>query len=263
MLAIDKMPPPIHNIRVLLCDIDDTITTRGRLESTAYTALENLQNAGVWVVPVTGRCAGWCDHIARMWPVAGVVGENGAFYMRYNHKDKKMHQYSAFDSSTTAIHNQKLQDIYQKVCSAVDGVQLASDQPYRLTDLAIDFAEDVPPIPTEDVKRIAEIAIQSGAKARISSIHVNCWFGDYSKLSTSLKFLQQELNMAEHEWIDHVAFIGDSPNDATMFDYFPLSVGVANVTEFSTVDFTLPQYITKGYGGQGFAEFANIIMNNR
>ena len=32
----------------------------------------------------TGLLAGWCDHIARMWPVDGVVGENGALYFWYD-----------------------------------------------------------------------------------------------------------------------------------------------------------------------------------
>ena len=59
-------------------DIDDTLTTDGRLTAEAYRALEALAAGGLLTVPITGRPAGWCDHIARMWPVNGVVGENGA-----------------------------------------------------------------------------------------------------------------------------------------------------------------------------------------
>ena len=65
----------------LLSDIDDTLTTEGRLTAAAYGALDALHRAGLRVIPVTGRPAGWCDHFARMWPVQGVIGENGAFYM--------------------------------------------------------------------------------------------------------------------------------------------------------------------------------------
>ena len=68
----------------MLADIDDTLTTHGKLTAAAYAALERLQRAGKLVIPITGRPAGWCDHIARMWPVDAVVGENGAFYMRYD-----------------------------------------------------------------------------------------------------------------------------------------------------------------------------------
>ncbi|HEV7820000.1 MAG TPA: HAD hydrolase family protein, partial [Burkholderiales bacterium] len=71
-------------IRGVFCDIDDTLTTGGKLTAAAYAALEALQRAGLLVVPITGRPAGWCDQIARMWPVHAVVGENGAFYFRYD-----------------------------------------------------------------------------------------------------------------------------------------------------------------------------------
>ena len=73
-----------RNIRGVLADIDDTITTHGQLTPEAYAALARLRAAGKLVIPITGRPAGWCDHIARMWPVDAVVGENGAFYMRYD-----------------------------------------------------------------------------------------------------------------------------------------------------------------------------------
>ena len=67
-----------------LTNIDDTLTTEGKLPAAAYSALERLHRSGLAVVPITGRQAGWCDMVARLWPVAGVVGENGAFYFRYN-----------------------------------------------------------------------------------------------------------------------------------------------------------------------------------
>ena len=71
-------------VRGVLADIDDTLTTHGRLHAVAYSALERLREAGLLVIPVTGRPAGWCDHIARMWPVDAVVGENGAFWFRHD-----------------------------------------------------------------------------------------------------------------------------------------------------------------------------------
>ncbi len=71
-------PALLRPVRWVLADIDDTLTTDGRLTAPAYAALEALAEAGLRVVPVTGRPAGWCDMIARQWPVAAVVGENGA-----------------------------------------------------------------------------------------------------------------------------------------------------------------------------------------
>ena len=65
-------------------DIDDTLTSGGLLPPESFEALWMLHESGIRVVPVTGRPAGWCDHIARMWPVSGVVGENGSFFFRYD-----------------------------------------------------------------------------------------------------------------------------------------------------------------------------------
>src|SRR6266513_1195237 len=77
-------------IRAVLTDIDDTLTQNGRLPALAYGAVERLHEAGLVIVPVTGRPAGWCDLIARQWPVDAVIGENGAFYFRYDHQARVM-----------------------------------------------------------------------------------------------------------------------------------------------------------------------------
>ena len=66
-------------IRFVLTDIDDTLTNNGRLPSASLVAMEKLQAAGIRVIPITGRPAGCCDHMARMWPVDGLVGENGGW----------------------------------------------------------------------------------------------------------------------------------------------------------------------------------------
>src|SRR5258707_4262848 len=62
-------------IRFVLLDIDDTLTTDGRLSAAAYGALEDLSRRGLRLIPVTGRPAGWCDLIARFWPVDAVRSE--------------------------------------------------------------------------------------------------------------------------------------------------------------------------------------------
>ena len=137
--------------RVFLSDIDDTITTEGRLTARAFDALERLQTSGLMVVPITGRPAGWCDHIARMWPVDGVVGENGAFYFVYDRDRRTMRRHSFIDEKTLAANRARLSALSRKILSEVKGSALASDQPYRLADLAIDFCEDVTPLPRESV----------------------------------------------------------------------------------------------------------------
>src|SRR4249919_3504036 len=80
----------LAGIRGVLTDIDETVSTEGHLTPEAYDALAALKKAGLLVIPVTGRPAGWCDMIARFWPVDAVVGENGAFYFRYDHVARVM-----------------------------------------------------------------------------------------------------------------------------------------------------------------------------
>ena len=76
------------SVKTLFTDIDGTLTDGRFLPQESYSMLWKLHEKGIHVIPVTGRSAGWCEMIARLWPVDGVIGENGAFYFRY--KNKKM-----------------------------------------------------------------------------------------------------------------------------------------------------------------------------
>ena len=93
MKPFDQFPDSLKKrIGYVLTDIDDTLTNNGRLPAVAFAAMERLRETGIKTIPITGRPAGWCDHIARMWPVDGLVGENGAFYFRYDDTLRKMHR---------------------------------------------------------------------------------------------------------------------------------------------------------------------------
>src|SRR5947208_13861495 len=164
-----------RSIAFVLFDIDETLTTEGKLTAPAYAALENLHAAGKKVVAVTGRPAGWCDHIARMWPVDAVVGENGAFYFFF--AEGRRHQRFCEDAAPRAEHRARLDAIAQTILAAVPGAALASDQSYRESDLAIDYCEDVPPLPLASAEHIATLMRAAGLSAKVSSIHVNGWFG--------------------------------------------------------------------------------------
>ena len=253
----------LDNIKFILTDIDDTLTTEGRLKSDAYNAMERLSLSGYKVIPVTGRCAGWCDHISRMWPVDGVVGENGAFFYQYDHMNKKMHNVYSQTELERQSNFKLLHQIKDTVLSSVSGTAVASDQDYRVTDLAIDFAEDVPKLPQHKIDEIVQIAEQNGAVAKISSIHVNCWIGSHNKLSTSLKVLKESFGLNDAEIQNNVIFIGDSPNDSLMFGFFNNSVGVANVKELMNNIENPPKYITSNFSGDGFVELANFIIDNK
>lgn len=244
----------------VLADIDDTLTNEGRLEAVAYTALERLRAAGLLVIPVTGRPAGWCDLIARQWPVDAVVGENGAFWFRHDPKAGKLvKRYVISDAERTA-RAQKLDAIARRILAEVPGCAISTDQSYREADLAIDFCEDVPRLPREAVAKIVSLMEAEGLTAKVSSIHVNGWFGDYDKLSTARLMLKETFGIDAEADKTRIVFAGDSPNDQPMFAYFPNAVGVANVRDMADLMTSLPRWVTPSRGGRGFAELAQALL---
>lgn len=247
-------------IRGLFFDIDDTLTTDGLLTTAAYSAVGRLKAAGFMLVPITGRPAGWCDHMARMWPVDGVVGENGAFYFHHDPVHKKLVQRFLSTESNRVIEKKRCMEIAADILCEIPGTALASDQAYREADIAIDFCEDVVPLSAGEAQRIKQLMEAAGLNAKISSIHVNGWFGAYDKLSTTKLFMREIFNINLDEHKSEFAFIGDSPNDSPMFSYFPYSVGVANVSDFATGMMQLPAYVTDRRCGEGFIELADALL---
>jgi len=247
----------------VLTDIDDTLTENGRLPALAYGALERLRDAGMLVIPVTGRPAGWCDLIARQWPVDAVVGENGAFWFRYDDASRRMIRRFMRPDSDWQGDRKRLEAIGARVLREVNGTALASDQGYRAVDLAIDFSEDVPPLGRDAVERIVAQFEAAGATAKVSSIHVNAWFGKHDKLSTSLTLLRDAFGIDGTAQREQIIYVGDSPNDSPMFGFFPNAVGVANVRDFEGRMPALPAYVTAGRSADGFAELANLLITAR
>ncbi len=253
-------------LRFIFTDIDGTLTEQGRLTSSAYQALWRLHDHGLKVVSVTGRPAGWCELIARQWPVTGVIGENGGFYFRYEDLTAGdgttgvMRRHYFYNASERADHNRRLDKIRTEILARVPGAAVASDQFCRQMDLAIDYCEDVVRLPPTDVDRIVKIFTDHGANAKVSSIHVNGWFGEYDKLTMCHVFLEREFGMKISDAQTSVAFVGDSPNDEPMFAFFKNSFAVANVKDFVGTMKSLPQYVADQNGGSGFAEVVERIL---
>jgi len=249
-----------RQVRYVLCDIDDTITTDGKLSSAAYTALWRLYGNGIQVIPVTGRPAGWCDMIARQWPVRAVIGENGAFV--YYTQDGRLHTFVHPSVATGDIQGQ-LAAVRDACLAGVPGCRLSRDQFARIYDVAIDFNEDPPYLGLEAAKRIQSICQNLGATAKISSIHVNAWFGNYNKVDMTRLFFTSVLGESESTIKRSVLFFGDSPNDEPMFAFLPLSVAVANIEPFIPQLASLPAFITQGRSGQGFAWAVDHLLSMR
>jgi HAD superfamily hydrolase (TIGR01484 family) len=251
-------------VHTVITDIDDTITTDGLLTAAAYSALEQLRLNGLRVVVTTGRPAGWCDHIARMWPVDAVVGENGGCCYWYDRQARKLGVRHSLGPEALHTNRERLNAVAKQVLLEVPGTALASDQFCRLYDVAIDFCEDVPRVSDDGVQRIVALMESAGMTAKVSSIHVNGWFGSYDKLSMSREVMRDLFDVDLDRDREHFIYAGDSPNDAPMFAHFPNSVGVANVRDFAGRMDALPQFVTRSRSGAGFTELvASLIALRR
>ena len=247
-------------IHTFITDIDDTLTTDGMLTPVAYRALADLHRSGLRVIVTTGRPAGWCDHIARMWPVDAVVGENGACCFWYDRKTRRLAVRHSLSEEALQANRVRVDSVARRVLAQVPGAALASDQFCRLYDLAIDYAEDVPRLDEPGVQNIVRLMQDAGMTAKVSSIHVNGWFGYHDKLSMSRLIAQELFGVDLDAERAHVVYAGDSPNDAPMFAHFPYSVGVANTKDFVGQMDALPKYVTRGRSGEGFSELAAKLI---
>ncbi|MES1163184.1 MAG: HAD family hydrolase, partial [Rhizobacter sp.] len=164
------------------------------------------------------------------------------------------------DEAARARNTQRLREVAARVLREVPGATLARDSAGRVTDIAVDHSEFAQLSATQIVAVVA-LMRREGMNATISSIHVNGWFGDHTKLSGAAWIVQRLL---ERTWnADDWVYVGDSTNDQLMFGHFPLSVGVANLMEFAEVLTTWPSYLTEGTRGAGFAEIAERLLRPR
>lgn len=247
----------VGQVRYVCTDIDDTLTRDGKLPGHVYQSLWDLHDAGIGVIPVTGRPAGWCDLIARQWPVEAVVGENGAFaFYTEDGKLRQMHHPSIAPVEVV----ERLAEVRDRVLADIPGSRVAKDQFSRKFDLAIDFREEPPDLGFGTAEKIAAICREMGATAKISSIHVNAWFGDYSKVDMIEHYLRSRREIDVDEQKRAVVYCGDSPNDEPMFERFPLSIGVANLQPMIDLIEHRPAYIAEASHGDGFVELVTILL---
>lgn len=247
-------------VSAVFSDLDDTLTLDGRLPAPAYEALWRLHDAGIRVVVVTGRPVGWADLIMRLWPVAGVVGENGACIFSLDGEGRAVRWY-AQDADARAENRRTLDEAGRAILEMVPGLRLASDQPFRETDLAIDICEDVTSLDEATMSQVEGFLTMRGLSYKVSSIHVNAWTGSYDKASTCRRFISEILG--EQPGTGAHLFIGDSPNDEPLFEAFPVSVGVRNIERYARDLDHPPRFVTDSRGADGFVELVDRLLECR
>lgn len=240
--------------RILFTDVDDTLTTGGQLLPETYQAICNLADKGIAIIPVTGGCAGWCDQIIRTWPVRAVIGEGGALYIaRDTQRAIRWHYWSS--SEQHQVDQARILAAIKTLDLGFEPV-LAKDQPFRLVDVAIDYNQDQR-LSHEQVQTLCKALVQAGFRVKKSSIHVNVWLGEFDKCTMARRVGRNLLGMNDGELRHQSVFIGDAPNDESMFEFFPNSIGVSNIRPHLNQMMYTPSVITTQRCGLGFAEMAH------
>lgn len=247
-------------IAFLLTDVDDTLTTHGKLRPIALEALYKLEEAGIRTICVTGGSAGWGDTYLRQWPIEAVLSESGAVCL---YREDGAIRHFVHPSIVQEGYQERVQAIIKRVLASVDGAKVSSDQFARIYDVAFDHGSEPPFLSEAGIDKIVEICRDMGAGTAVSSIHVNAWFGSFDKYEGSRAFFSQVLGLDEQEMLETGCYCGDAPNDQVMFSHFPLSFGVGNIKKRVDSMQFLPTYVAENEGGEGFAEIVDALLAKR
>jgi HAD superfamily hydrolase (TIGR01484 family) len=246
----------------VLTDIDDTLTTEGAVTPDVLEALAALRDAGLHVIPITGRPVGWSEPFALAWPVDGIVAENGAVALTRAGNAGTLRKLYVQDPAERATNYARMQQVAQRIVREVPGATISRDSGGRECDIAIDHSEFTH-LPQELIDRVVAVMREEGMNATVSSIHVNAWFGDHNKLAGARWVVRELLDRDLEQELQRWVYVGDSTNDVLMFQHFEHSVGVANISRFWDQLAYKPTYVTQGERGAGFAEVARAILEVR
>lgn len=254
------MTAPISEIsgqvRALFTDLDGTLTTGGRVEASTYSLLEKLGQAGVPVIVVTGRPAGWGQAIATLVPAAAVVAENGG--VTFIREGKRLDKLYGVPAAMLPDWRRRMHAAAVDATSDVPGARLSADSRYREADLAIDWNEEVR-LPVGDAERVVGLLRQEGFAAVRSSVHVNFGPPEFDKLAACKVVVRRVLG-GDPDDLEPYVFVGDALNDASMFEGFPRSVGVANVVRWWDELSAKPKFLTRAEEGEGLRELLERLL---
>lgn len=241
------------NIRLIATDMDGTLTQNGKFTPALLQAFEDLNQANIQVIIVTGRSAGWVSGLANYLPIVGAIAENGGLFYPSNNEAP----ITLTSISNLSAHRQHLKRVFQKLQLEFTQICESSDNVFRITDW------------TFDVRGLSLIQLQEMSKR----CHGLGWGFTYSNVQCHIKPLDQDkanglMQVLQKYFpqytLEQVACVGDSPNDEALFNpsYFPISVGVANVLEYANQLKYQPAYITAAGEGEGFCELAREILSS-
>ncbi len=243
-------PAGLETVRLVATDMDGTLTISEKFSPELLQALLALKVAGIPVVIVTGRSAGWVSGLVHYLPVAGALCENGGLF------------YSGEASSNVLLvpiadfkhHRQQLAELFQRLQAEFPQIQESDDNRFRLTD----WTFDVQGLTDMELQKMSDRCHQEGWDFTYSTVQCHLKLPEQNKAAGLVQVINRYFPDLKPE---QVLTVGDSPNDETLFDrsLFPLSVGVANIKHYCDRLRHQPTFITTAPEGEGFCELAKIL----
>jgi len=246
-------------LRGVFSDIDDTLTHEGVVAPEAYAALARARAAGLRVVLVTGRPAGWAEVLASLWPVDAAIAENGG--IAYLKRDRQLERiyFAPGDPDGDA---RRLAALADDVLRAFPFARRSDDCALRITDVAFDIGETLQ-LGAVEIEALTARCRDLGARTLVSSVHAHACFHAADKAQMSARVAAVLWGESPADVAEHYAFVGDSPNDQAAFAFFTASIGVANVARYASTLRPPPRYVTPSPNGRGFAEAIDAILTDR
>ena len=243
----------------MFSDIDDTLTHESVVAPEAYLALNRARAAGLRVVLVTGRPAGWAEVLASLWPVDAAIAENGG--IAYLRRGKRLER-AYFDDGDPAENAQRLATLAEDVLARFPYARRSDDSALRITDVAFDIGE-TQQLARPEIDSITGRIRELGARTLVSTVHAHAAFHAADKAKMAARVAKVLWGETPADVAAHYAFVGDSPNDQAAFAFFEASIGVANVARYAAELTPPPRYITTAANGRGFAEAMDVILATR
>lgn len=240
-------------IHLVATDMDGTLTQRGKFTSALFQSFEELAQAGIQVLIVTGRSAGWVNGLASYLPVAGAIAENGGlFYSSISEAPEVL-----TEIGDRILHRQKLAQTFQHLKTHFPQLQESVDNCFRLTD----WTFDVQGLSVSDLQHLGTLCEEQGWGFTYSNVQCHIKPFNQNKATSLMQVVNNHFPQLRTE---QILTVGDSPNDESLFDLhrFPLSVGVANVLEYANQLNHQPAYVTSRAEAEGFYELARFLVNS-
>ena len=258
MRPIESLDPhEASRLHGLLFDLDDTLLDGVELREDAYAAMFRLREAGLLLVAVTGRPAGWGSVLVRQWPVAAMVCENGAIAVLRERGSTSL--VDTVDAETRQRRRARLCAFARQLESDFPLLRPADDAELRVTDTTFDIGKRAG-VDREIVAAAAGQARCAGFRTTVSTVHLHVTLDADDKASGALRTIQRLRNVDPTVARWRYGYIGDSENDAPCFAAFHTTIAPANVRGRPTVP---PRFVTHQPRGAGFAEAAAVLCARR